>query len=116
MNINDLENKLNNIQSQLDKEKQNFNEFLKQLSQKDFDNPEDEINIKNHYYNSLNNYEKLYQQKNDIYKKLISNYSQAYLDICDFYVGPELPRETFLDSKHDINSLYFLFIMSLFLK
>lgn len=116
MNINDLENKLNNIQTNLDTEKIKLNSLLKKLSNKDFDNPIDKINIKKQYHNSLNDYEKLYQQKNDTYKQLISNYSQAYLDICDFYVGPELPRETFLDSKHDINSLYFLFIMSLFMK
>jgi len=116
MNINDLENKLNNIQTNLDTEKIKLNSLLKKLSNKDFDNPIDKINIKKQYHNSLNYYEKLYQQKNDTYKQLISNYSQAYLDICDFYVGPELPRETFLDSKHDINSLYFLFIMSLFME
>jgi hypothetical protein len=116
MNINDLETKLNNIQTNLNTETNKLNNLLKQLSEKNFDNPIDKINIKKQYYNSLNDHDKLYQHKNDTYKKLISNYSQAYLDICDFYVGPELPKETFIDSKHDINSLYFLFIMSLFMK
>lgn len=116
MNINHLENKLNNIQNSLNDEKNKLNIIIENLSEKNYENPIDKINIKNHYYNSLNDCEKLYQQKNDTYKKLISNYSQSYLDICDFYVGPELPRETFIDSKYDINSLYFLFIMSLFIK
>ena len=50
------------------------------------------------------------------YKELILKFSQAYLDLCEWYVGPQLKRETFLDSKDNINSLYFLFIMSMFLK
>ena len=116
MNIDHLENKLNNIQNSLNDEDIKLNQFITKLSNQQFDNPIDEMNIKNQYYNSLDFNERLYQQKNDTYKKLISTYSQAYLDICDFYVGPELPRETFLDSKYDIHSLYFLFIMSLFLQ
>ena len=51
MNINDLENKLNNIQTKLDTENNNLNNLLKQLSDKDFDNPIDKINIKKQYYN-----------------------------------------------------------------
>ena len=43
-----------------------------------------------------------------------NQYSDAYLEICDFYVGPELPRETFFDSKDSLNELYFMFLMSLF--
>ena len=115
MNINDLENKLNNIQNSLNDEQNKLDNLLKELSEKNFDNPIDEINIKNQYYDTLNNHEKIYQEKNDTYKELISNYSQAYLDICDFYVGPELPRKTFLDNQDDIKSLYFLFIMGIFI-
>jgi hypothetical protein len=69
---------------------------------------------KQEFYSQLPNYEKLYQMKNDEYKKLISGFSDAYLEICDFYVGPELPRETFFDSSESLNELYFMFLMSLF--
>ena len=74
---------------------------------------------KDYYYSQLDEREKIYQKKNDEYKKLISGFSKAYLELSEWYVGPELPRDhesTFLDSKDDINSLYFLFVMSLFLK
>ena len=77
------------------------------------------VRLVNEYYNSLDPFERDYQKRNDEYKRLVSQFSQAYLDFCEWYVGPELPRDhesTFLDSKEDINSLYFLFIMSLFLK
>ena len=72
--------------------------------------------IKNMYYDSLDPVERDYQKRNDEYKRLVSGFSQAYLELSEWYVGPELPRETFLDDKDSINSLYFLFIMGLFLK
>jgi len=66
---------------------------------------------KNTYYSFLNKYEKDYQIRNDEYKRLISNYSKAYLEMSDFYVGDNLPRETYLDSKKDIYELFTLFIL-----
>ena len=75
-------------------------------------------NFKNEYYSTLDPLEREYQKKNDEYKELISKFSYAYLEMSDFYVGPELPRDneyTYLDSKEEINTLYFLFIMSLFI-
>ena len=53
--------------------------------------------------------EKLYQQKNDDYKKLIQQFSLQYLELSDFYVGPELPREHYLQSKKDVAELYIMF-------
>lgn len=108
MNLNKLSEKLNKIDHSLKNDK-SYETLVNNL--KDY-NPE----IKNIYYNSLNPSEREYQIKNDEYKKLILNFSQAYLDLCEWYVGPELPRETFLDSNDSIYSLYFLFIMSMFLK
>ena len=61
----------------------------------------------------------MHQQKNNEYKELISGFSESYLEMSSFYVGPELPRyedQTFLDTKDDINLLYFMFVMSMFLK
>ena len=37
-------------------------------------------------------FERLYQIENDKYHDLIGKYSQTPPDICDFYVGPNLPR------------------------
>ena len=108
MDIKELSEKLNKIDNSL-KNDTIYESLFKNL--KDYD-PE----IKNTYYNSLNPSERDYQKRNDEYKQLVSQFSQAYLDLCEWYVGPELPRETFLDDKNNINSLYFLFIMSLFIK
>ena len=108
MDINKLSEKLNKIDDSLKNDK-SYESLFKKL--KDYD-PE----IKNTYYNSLNTSERDYQKRNDEYKQLVSQFSQAYLDLCEWYVGPELQRETFLDDKNSINSLYFLFIMGLFIK
>jgi len=108
MDINKLSQKLDTIDDSLKNDK-SYETLLKGL--KDFD-----PRVKNEYYNSLDSFERDYQKRNDEYKLLVSQFSQAYLDFCEWYVGPELPRETFLDNKDSINSLYFLFLMSIFLK
>tara|TARA_A100001015_G_scaffold316529_1_gene431036 strand:- start:3490 stop:3822 length:333 start_codon:yes stop_codon:yes gene_type:complete len=108
MNLDELSQKLNKIDKSLKNDK-SYETLLKNL--KDYD-----PNVKNEYYNNLDPFERDYQKRNDEYKKLVEQFSQAYLDFCEWYVGPELRRETFLDDKDSINSLYFLFIMSLFLK
>lgn len=119
MDIDALNNKLKNIQDSLQEESQKSLEFAKKLNDLYFDDQIQEGVAKEYYYSQLDEREKIYQKKNDEYKKLISGFSKAYLELCEWYVGPELPRDhesTFLDSKDDINSLYFLFVMSLFLK
>jgi len=108
MDINKLSEKLEKIDDSLKNDK-SYETLLKGL--KDFD-----PRVKNEYYDSLDASERDYQKRNDEYKRLVSQFSQAYLDFCEWYVGPELPRETFLDDKDSINSLYFLFIMGLFIK
>lgn len=108
MNLEELSQKLDKIDDSLKNDK-SYETLLNNL--KDFD-----PRIKNEYYNSLNPSERDYQKRNDEYKLLVEQFSQAYLDFCEWYVGPELPRETFLDDKDSINSLYFLFIMSMFFK
>jgi len=69
-----------------------------------------------------------YNMMNERYKNLISGYSEAYLEMSDFYYGEELPYDiyckefkkknlrlfdlkgTYLESKKDIIELYKLFI------
>ena len=108
MDINKLSEKLDTIDDSLKNDK-SYETLLKYL--KDYD-----PRVKNEYYNSLDSFERDYQKRNDEYKELVSRFSQAYLDLCEWYVGPELQRETFLDDKDSINSLYFLFLMSMFFK
>lgn len=108
MDLEGLSQKLDKIDDSLKNDK-SYETLLNNL--KDFD-----PRVKNEYYDSLDASERDYQKRNDEYKELVKQFSQAYLDFCEWYVGPELPRETFLDDKDSINSLYFLFIMGLFLK
>ncbi len=108
MDLDKLSEKLDSIDDSLKNDK-SYETLLNKL--KYFD-----PRIQNEYYDSLDDFERDYQKRNDEYKLLVSKFSQAYLDFCEWYVGPELPRETFLDDKDSINSLYFLFIMSMFLK
>ena len=109
MDIDSLLNKLQTIENKLKND--NLDIICDNIINNDKIEDYNKIDSINHKFSKLSQYEKLYQQKNNEYKKLISNYSQAYLDICDFYVGPELPRETYLDSKKDIKELFTLFIL-----
>jgi len=109
MNLDKLSEKLNKIDYSL-KNDNSYETLLKKLKE--------EPEIKQEYYNSLDPLDRDYQKKNDDYKKLISGFSQSYLELCEWYVGPELPinDETFLDNKDSINTLYFMFLMSMFIK
>ena len=109
MDVDSLFTKLKNIEEKLKNDKLDniCDNIINNQNIEDYD----KIDSINHKFSKLSTYEKIYQEKNIEYKKLISNYSQAYLELCDFYVGPELPRETYLDSKKDIVELYTLFIL-----
>ena len=58
-------------------------------------------------YNMYKGLERIYQIENDKYKDLINKYSMAYLEISDFYVGPELPRKDFKQNLIDIYTFAF---------
>jgi hypothetical protein len=112
MNIELLENKLNKIKNDLKKDKNN--EIIQNIkNNNNFKNLDENYKnqINNEYFLNLPEHEKIYQKKNEEYKELISYFSKSYLEICDFYVGPELPRKTFLDSKKDVTELFSLFII-----
>lgn len=106
MDLDDLEKKLNSFSEELKND--NIKGITGNLLKHDLD-LKDKINIENIHHKDDSKYEKIYQQKNREYKQLISNFSQAYLEISDFYVGPELPREHYLQSKEDVQELYLLF-------
>ena len=72
-------------------------------------------------YDLLSDDERDYYKINEAYKKYISQYSKEYIELSEYYYGPELPysiycREfkkyngTYLDSSKDINELYALFL------
>ena len=107
MDLNKLESKLLNISKQLEKDK-SLELLTQKIESKNLDQ-DDKINIRQNYYSTLPKYEKLYQIQNNQYKDLIQQFSIQYLELSDFYVGPELPREHYLQSKKDVIELYMLF-------
>ena len=107
MNVDEMIDKLNKIDNNLRQENKSLIHITKNIA-----NLTDDEQIKQDYYDLLPEYEKNYQKENDEYKKLISGFSKAYLEISDFYVGENLPRQTFLDSKKDMYELCSLFILS----
>ena len=121
MDLDEMDRRLRSLQTDLDKETKKLSKTVKNL----YNSIDEEVDslekdkIKREYYSFLSEKERIYQQKNEEYKKLISGFSLNYLELCEWYVGPELPRDderTFFDSKDDLNQLYFLFVMGLFLK
>ena len=103
MNIHSLDEKLRKIQENLNEETIKLDQITQNLTE----------------IQKQNEIEEKYHIANEEYKQLISQFSIQYLELCEWYVGPELPRDderTFFDSKDDLNQLYFLFVMGLFLK
>ena len=116
--IDALSKKLDSIDSSLKKENNSFKEILKNISQKD------DTNItKATLYSLLDENEKHYYLINEEYKRLISQFSPAYIEMSEWYCGPEIPIDiynkiykdqkkfygTYLDSKDDVKELYKLF-------
>jgi predicted nuclease with TOPRIM domain len=71
-------------------------------------------------YETMTEEEKDYHRLNEKYKAYISGFSDAYIQMSECYVGPELPydlykkhfkkEDTYLDSKKGIEEMYALFI------
>ena len=71
-------------------------------------------------YDTMSKDEKEYHQMNEKYKEYISRFSDAYIQMSEFYVGPELPydvykkhfkkEDTYLESKKGIEEMYAIFI------
>ena len=111
MDIHSLEKKLNQCTNDLSNDSSLENIYKNLKDNKNID-PEISFNSKIEYYNSLSDQEKQYHILNDQYNDLISQFSKEYLELTDFYVGDNLPRDTtYLDSQQDIQKLYFLFLM-----
>lgn len=96
-NIDDLEKKLNNISIEKDELNEDLKNTIHYLADLDETNMTRILK-----YNMYDGFERLYQIENDKYHDLINKYSQAYLDICDFYVGEDLPRDDFKKNLMDI--------------
>ena len=112
MNIDKLSQKLSSIKEKNDKIDKTFEKI--------------EDNIGNYekiisFLRSLPDEYKEYLYINSLYQQYISQYSKEYIEMSEYYYGEYLPydiycrefkksRGTYLESKKDIQELYFLFI------
>ncbi len=115
--LNAIESKLNKISNDSKNEDEKMKKTIQEIATKD-DTKQS--------YEFLSDEEREYQLTNDAYKEYISQYSQAYIEMSEYYYGPELPydvyckefkikkkekkEETYLDSPKDIKELYALFM------
>ena len=96
--LDELENKLNKIETK----NEELNEELKQTIHHIADI--DETNVTRELkYSMYEGSERLYQIENDKYKDLIGQFSFEYLELTEFYVGPELPRKDFNDNFKNVD-------------
>lgn len=110
--LSDLATKIQGFEKSLDASNKTLQSTLERLANHPEIDPDDRAKAKNEYYQSLSAYEREYQILNDEYKEIISQLSQPYLEMSEFYVGPNLPRPHFLSSAKDISQLYLLFLFA----
>ena len=108
MDLNSLQEKLNQLSKRLTNDN-SLQKVTKNIKDNHSLDEDDKIKVRQEYYKTLPKYEQLYQKRNDEYKDLIQQFSLPYLELTEFYVGPELPREHYLQSKKDVVELYMLF-------
>ena len=125
MDLEALEKKLNGISNELEDEEESLKEMIIHLAEKDETKQSQAI-----LYDILSEEEKGYHNANEAYKKYISQYSKEYIELSEYYYGPELPYdvycrefnvkkivkegETYLDTPQDVKDLYSLFIFFMF--
>jgi len=121
--VDKLEKSLNHSSDELKKEEKSFKELVIEIADKDESEETNDI-----LFEVLTEEEKEYYRVNKAYQKYISQYSQAYIEMSEYYYGPELPYDvycrefnkgtnkfnnkdgTYLDSPQEIKELYALFM------
>ena len=126
MDLDQLEKKLKGISEDLGKEEESLKDLVKNLSLKDETNMSYDT-----FFSFLTEDEKEYHRANEAYKHYISQYSKEYIEMSEYYYGPELPfdvyqkekmgnkrsikeGDTYLDTAQDVKELYALFIFFMF--
>tara|TARA_B000000437_G_scaffold51062_1_gene36004 strand:- start:30 stop:440 length:411 start_codon:yes stop_codon:yes gene_type:complete len=120
LNINDLEERLNNISKDLEESKDDLKDIATNIYNKEPSNIHHDI-IKESLDDGEYEYE--YYLMNEKYKQWISQYSKEYIEMSDWYYGSELPydiyckefkkvntRNNYLENPKEVLELYFLFI------
>ena len=111
MDLDTLNEKLKRIQSSLDVQETKLKDIHKDLSENQNLHQFEKEELRRDYQTFLDDYEYSYDIANQRYKESIEGLSDAYLSMCPFYKGPNLPKQTFLDSKQDVADLYALFVI-----
>lgn len=114
-NIQELQNKIKNISDNLQTADKTFKETIENISEQDTSKESYDI-----LYSTMTDDEKGYHRVNEKYKEYISRFSKSYIEMSEFYYGPELPYEiykknfkkdvSYLESKKGIEEMYGLFI------
>jgi len=114
--------KLGILLNNLDKEKEIINNQLKKsinyFSKIDYTNQTKELKYSMYdrlelLYEEFNDayieFELLYEEFNDAYIEYIESFSEAYIKMSEFYVGPFLPKDLFYKKIWDyLFNLYFI--------
>ena len=111
MDLDALNTKLKGIQDSLDAQETTLKDLHKDLSENQNLHSFEKEELRRDYQTFLDDYEYAYDVANQQYKESIEGLSEAYLSMCPFYKGPNLPKQTFLDSKADVADLYALFLI-----
>ena len=114
-NIQELQDKIKNISDDLQTADKTFKETIENISEQDTSKESYDI-----LYSTMTDDEKGYHRVNEKYKEYISGFSKSYIEMSEFYYGPELPYEiykknfkkdvSYLESKKGIEEMYGLFI------
>jgi len=95
--IDSLNKKLNDINSESDILNIHLKQTIDNISDLDETNVTRELK-----YSMYDGLDKLYEIENDKYHDLIWRYSDSYLEMSDFYVGKNLPKDDFKKNLSDI--------------
>ena len=126
MDLDALERRLNGVSNELKNEEKSLKELVIRVAEKDETKQSYEV-----LYDTLSEDEKGYHKANEAYKRYISQYSKEYIEMSEYYYGPELPfdvyqkekmgnkrsikeGDTYLDTAQDVKELYALFIFFMF--
>ena len=120
MDLDQLEKKLKGISEELGKEEESLKNLVEDHTKKDETNMSYDT-----FVSFLTEDEKEYHRANEAYKHYISQYSKEYIEMSEYYYGPELPYDvycrefkknggTYLDTPQDVKDLYALFLFYMF--
>ena len=110
--MDDLAKRLQNIQTSLRESDSTLRDIYETIATSKDADKDVKDTAQKEYESYLSDYEIMYQRLNNEYKSTIAGLSDAYLSMCPYYVGPEIPRPHFLSSKEEVKQLYGLFFLA----